>query len=253
MNVLIVEDETAAYESLVYLLNEIDPTINVLGNTESIEQTIHWLNEKDTPDLILMDIHLSDGAAFAIFEHIQVEVPIIFTTAYDEYAIEAFKVNSIDYLLKPIKQEELERALIKFKKWSKTDISEYLSKLAHLSAAPRYPDKLLIPLKDKLLPLSIKEISFFYTADKSTSIGLKDGDYLPYSKSLDVISSSLNPANYYRANKQFIVARHAVQNITVWFDSRLLLTLDRDTPERIYISKNKAADFKDWLINQSSS
>jgi len=250
MKVLIVEDETAAYESLVHVLKEIDPAIEVLGNTESISQTISWLNENVAPDLILMDIHLSDGSAFLIFNHIEIEIPIIFTTAYDEYAIEAFKVNSIDYLLKPIKKSELERALDKFKKWSHTDITEYLSKISQLAPTPHYQDKLLIPLKDKLLPVDLGDVSFFYTTDKNTSVGLKDGRILAYSRSLDHIFSSLNPANYYRANKQFIIARNAVENITVWFDSRLLVTLNRDVPERIYISKNKAAEFKDWLVNQ---
>lgn len=253
MKVLIVEDETAAYESLIHILKEIEPAIEILGNTESIEQTIHWLQNKAAPDLIFMDIHLSDGSAFLIFDHIEIEVPIIFTTAYDEYAIEAFKVNSIDYLLKPIKKSELERAITKFKKWSNADISEYLSKLTQLSSTPRFPDKFLIPIKDKLLPIDLGEVSFFYTTDKNTSIGLKDGNTHPYSKSLDTIFSSLNPTNYYRANKQFIISRQAVKNITIWFDSRLLITLDRDTPEPIYISKNKAADFKDWLTNRSSS
>ena len=110
MEILIVEDETAAYESLVGILRDIEPSIQVVGNTESVTQTINWLSNHNKPNLILMDIHLSDGSAFLIFENIKVEVPIIFTTAYDEYAIEAFKVNSIDYLLKPIKQEELDRA-----------------------------------------------------------------------------------------------------------------------------------------------
>lgn len=250
MNVLIVEDETAAYESLTQLLKEIDPTIQVLGNTESISQTIQWMSGNTAPDLILMDIHLSDGSAFMIFNHIEIDVPIIFTTAYDEYAIEAFKVNSIDYLLKPIKKNELERALDKFKKWSRIDIAEYISKVSQLSSIPRYQDKLLIPIKDKLLLIALQEVSFFYTSDKSTSVGLKDGRTLGYSRSLEHILSSLDPSNYYRANKQFIIARNAVENITVWFDNRLLVTLDRDVPERIYISKNKAVDFKEWLVNQ---
>ncbi|MCY4778573.1 LytTR family DNA-binding domain-containing protein [Sphingobacterium sp. UT-1RO-CII-1] len=253
MKVLIVEDETAAYDSLVHLLHEIDPTINIVGNTESVAQTIQWINKKPLLDLILMDIHLSDGSAFLTFDHIEVEVPIIFTTAYDAYAIDAFKVNSIDYLLKPIKKTELEQALAKFKKLSNNAITAYLERITQLSSASTYQDKLLIPAKDKLLPIDLKDVSFFYTTDKTTSIGLNNGERLPYSKSLDVIFSSLNPADFYRANKQFIIARRAVDNITVWFDSRLLIALDHDTPERIYISKNKAAEFKDWFINRPSS
>ncbi|WP_214227934.1 LytTR family DNA-binding domain-containing protein [Pedobacter sp. B4-66] len=250
MKILIVEDETAAYESLVEILNEIDPTIEVIGNTESISQTINWLNQRPLPDLILMDIHLSDGSAFLIFDHIEVEVPIIFTTAYDEYAIEAFKVNSIDYLLKPIKTNDLERSLQKFTKLSRTNILEYLSKVNQLAPTPRFTNKLLIPINDKLLPIDMQEVSFFYTTDKTTSIALSDGNTYSYPKTLEQIFPTLNPANFYRANKQYIISRNAVKNITVWFDSRLLITLDREVPERIYISKNKAADFKAWLVNE---
>lgn len=251
MKILIVEDETAAYESLLAILNEIDPSIEVIGNTESISQTINWLNGNTLPDLILMDIHLSDGSAFLIFDHIEIEIPIIFTTAYDEYAIEAFKVNSIDYLLKPIKTTELERALQKFSKLSRASSLEYSAKVKQLAPNQGYKSKLLIPVRDKLLPVDLQEVSFFYTTDKATSIGLVDGNTYNYSKTLEQIFSSLNPANFYRANKQFIIARNAVKNITVWFDSRLLVTLNRDVPEPIYISKNKAADFKEWLVNES--
>lgn len=251
MRILIVEDETAAYENLVDILAEIDPAIQIAGYTESISQTVHWLQNNPVPDLILMDIHLSDGSAFSIFKSIQLETPVIFTTAYDEYAIDAFKVNSIDYLLKPIKVEELRHALEKFKKWTRQDIKQYLSQMLHLQPATKYNDKLLIPLNDKLLPVGLNEISCFYTTDKNTRVYLKDGKYHPYCKTLDQITATLNPMDFIRANKQFIIARNSVRNITIWFDSRLLITLDIDPPERIYISKNKAAEFKAWLMNNA--
>lgn len=250
MKILIVEDETAAYDSLVEILHDIDPNIQIMGNTESVRQTIDWLGSNLEPDLILMDIHLSDGSSFLIFESLEIEIPIIFTTAYDEYAIEAFKVNSIDYLLKPIKTEELERAIQKFKKWTQPEMDEYLSRLAQLIPTKRYKEKMLIPVKDKLLPIDLQEVSYFYTTEKNTNIYLKNGNSYPYSKTLEQIFSTLNPENFYRANKQYIIARSSVKNITIWFDSRLLLTLDIDVPERIYISKNKAADFKAWLVNE---
>lgn len=250
MKILIVEDETAAYDSLVEILHDIDPNIQIMGNTESVRQTIDWLGSNPEPDLILMDIHLSDGSSFLIFESLEIETPIIFTTAYDEYAIEAFKVNSIDYLLKPIKTEELERAIQKFKKWTQPEMDEYLSRLVQLIPTKRYKEKMLIPVKDKLLPIDLQEVSYFYTTEKNTNIYLKNGNSYPYSKTLEQIFSTLNPENFYRANKQYIIARSSVKNITIWFDSRLLLTLDIDVPERIYISKNKAADFKAWLVNE---
>ncbi len=252
MRILIVEDETVAYENLVEILAEIDPSIEVVGNAESISQTIHWLQTHPIPDLILMDIHLSDGSAFSIFDNIEVQTPVIFTTAYDEYAIKAFKVNSVDYLLKPIKVEELAQALKKFSLFARTDVMQYLNQLSRLTqatATPKYKDKLLIPYKDKLLPVCVSEISCIYTTDKSTSIYLRDGNNYAYSKSLDQIIGTLDPADFIRANKQFIIARDSIQNLTIWFDGRLLVTLDIEPPERIYISKNKASEFKAWIVS----
>ena len=249
MKVLIVEDETAAYENLVDILTEIAPQITIAGNTESISQTIQWLQTKAMPDLILMDIHLSDGSAFSIFDSIPVETPIIFTTAYDEYAIDAFKVNSIDYLLKPIKTEELRQALDKFGKRTQIEVAQYLERTTQLTPTPRYKDKILIPIKDKLLPINIKDISCFYTTEKHTCVYLSNGVNYPYSKTLDLILASLNPTDFIRANKQFIIARNSVKDITTWFDSRLLVALNIETPEAIYISKNKASEFKAWIVS----
>lgn len=249
MRVLIVEDETAAYENLVDILKEVSRDIQISGNTESVTQTIHWLQSNPVPDLIFMDIHLSDGSAFAIFDKIELEIPIVFTTAYDRYAIEAFKVNSVDYLLKPVKVGDVKHALDKYSKLAHQDILQYLSQLTLLAPTSKYKDKLLIPYKDKLLPVGIEDISCFYTADKSTCVYLKSGTMYPYSKTLEQIMLSLNPADFIRANKQFIIARNSVTDITVWFDSRLLVTLDVEVPEHIYVSKNKASEFKSWVVN----
>jgi len=250
MKILIVEDETVACENLISILNEIDPSIEVIGNTESIRQTVLWLQTNPSPDLILMDIHLSDGSAFSIFDTIEVETPIIFTTAYDEYAIDAFKVNSVDYLLKPIKADELQRALYKLSKWTRTEVMQYLTRITQLNPVNRHKERILVPIKDKLIPVDLRDVSCFYTTDKTTRICLSNGDCYPYSKTLEQISTSLSPNDFFRANKQFIIARNAVKNITIWFDNRLLITLDIETPERIYISKNKAAEFKLWVVNE---
>ena len=250
MKILIVEDETAAYENLVDILAEIDLGVQITGYTESISQTVHWLQNNPYPDLILMDIHLSDGSAFSIFKAIQVETPVIFTTAYDEYAIDAFKVNSIDYLLKPIKVDELRNALEKFNKLKQPDILQYLSQLNRMDMKGKFRDKMLIPYKDQLLPVDLNDVSCFYTTEKSTKIYLQDGKCYPLCKTLDQVAVTLDPANFIRANKQFIVARNSVKNITIWFDSRLLITLHTEVPERIYVSKNKAAEFKAWITNE---
>lgn len=252
MNVLIVEDESAAFENLSAMLAQVSPGIQVVGNTESVSQTVKWLRSNPAPDLLFMDIHLSDGLAFAIFEQMTVEVPIVFTTAYDKYAIEAFKLNSIDYLLKPIKECELRRALEKFSRWTRPDMEQLLERISQMSNAglgQHYNSRILIPYKDKLLPVELDNVACFYTTDKNTSIILRDGKSYPYSKTLDQIMQTLDPLRFTRANKQFIVARHSIQNLTIWFDSRLLVKLDVDTPERIYVSKNKAAEFKQWMVS----
>ncbi|WP_085535340.1 LytR/AlgR family response regulator transcription factor [Massilibacteroides vaginae] len=248
MKVLIVEDETTAYENIVDMLFEIDPLIEVLGNTESVTQTVAWLQLNPAPDLILMDIHLSDGSAFSIFDHIEIETPIIFTTAYDEYAIDAFKVNSIDYLLKPIKISNFKQALNKFSKLTSVDVLQYLSQLTKLAPQVVYEDKILLPFRDKLLPIDLHDVSFIYTTGKQTTLYLKNGDKYLYSKSLEQIIRTLNPADFFRANKQFIISRESVKNITIWFDSRLLITLDIEAPERLYVSKNKASEFRTWMV-----
>lgn len=248
MKVLIVEDETAAADNLQEMLHEIDPTIEVLGNTESVQQTMRWLQQNVMPDLIFMDIHLSDGSSFAIFKQMEVETPIIFTTAYDQYAIDAFKVNSIDYLLKPIKEQELRQALLKFSKLSQQDTDHYLQLLKQLTAEQEYKSRLLIPYRDKLLPVEVKDILCIYSTNKNTEVYAKNGHRYSCNTSLDQLMSQLNPNEFIRANKQFIVARSAITNITIWFDSRLLINVCVEVPERIYVSKNRAAEFKAWIV-----
>ena len=249
MRVLIVEDETSAYINLKKILEEVDNTIEIAKNTESVKQTVKWLENNVAPDLIFMDIHLSDGSAFNIFNLITVDAPIVFTTAYDEYAIEAFKVNSIDYLMKPIEKSEVKRALDKYRKLNGHDLVKYISQLSQLIPPERYPEKLLIPVNDKLIQVALNEVACFYTTDNSTQIMLLDGQKFSYNKSLDSIVNTVDPSLFFRANKQFVIAKKHISDITIWFDNRLLISLMVETPERIYISKNKAALFKQWMIS----
>ncbi|OJV81805.1 MAG: DNA-binding response regulator [Bacteroidia bacterium 44-10] len=248
MKVLIVEDETVAVDNLRTILADLAPEIEIAGITESVSQTVRWLGKNHPPDLIFMDIHLSDGSAFNIFSAVTVEIPIIFITAYDEYAIEAFRVNSIDYILKPIDPVYLKRALDKYHKLGRTEIYRYLSKMPDLTLVQGYPERLLIPINDKLLPVSLGQVSCFYTSSDDTKVFMRNGKSYPYRKTLDSIMSTLNPKEFFRANKQFIVAKKSVKDITIWFDNRLLLTLDTAIPERIYVSKNRASEFRQWIV-----
>lgn len=247
MRVLIVEDETAACENLADALHAMDPAIEIAGNTESVGQTEAWLRNNPQPDLIFMDIRLSDGSAFLLFDRIRVETPIVFTTAYDRYAVEAFRVNSLDYLLKPIKPEELRRALEKFRHWIPGDMAGYLARLAALAPKAGCRDTLLVPVRDKLLPVALDAVACFHTTDRQTQIILKDGTRYAYAKTLEQTMALLDPKRFARANKQFVVARDSVREIVVWFDSRLLVKLSVETPEPIYVSKNRAQEFKAWM------
>ena len=258
MKVLIIEDETAASENLIAMLQEIDNEIEVLKVLESVQQTVRWLSSNPAPDLIFMDIHLSDGSAFTLFQEIEVTVPIVFTTAYDQYALEAFTVNSIDYLLKPIKTSELERALEKYKRWTHNDVMNYLQRMMKIKPSGTslrsgaggttdYTTSLLVPVKDKLVPVSMDDVACIYSTDRKTQIYLKSGEVMFYNRSLDSIIVGLDPTRFFRANKQYIVARDCVKEIVIWFDSRLLLKMPIELPEPLFVSKNKAAEFKNWM------
>ena len=257
MRVLIVEDETSSYKNLLSILGEVAPDIEVAGNTESVAETVHWLDTNPRPDLIFMDIHLSDDSAFAIFSQTEVDVPIVFTTAYDQYALDAFQVNSIDYLLKPIKAKDVQRAIDKFCRLSRIELSAYLSRMGSLAPATQqqepatetqWQSRLLIPYRDTLLPVDVVDISYIYSTEKATAICLNSGEMVYCHKSLESILSKLNPHQFFRANKQFAVNRNSVGKITVWYDSRLLVTLNTPTPERLFVSKNRAAEFKQWMV-----
>lgn len=253
MKVLVIEDETAASENLVAMLHEIDSEIEVLKVLESVQQTVRWLSSNPAPDLIFMDIHLSDGLAFTLFQEIEVTTPIVFTTAYDQYALDAFTVNSIDYLLKPIKSAELSRALDKFKRWTNTDLMDYIQRMMKMgpnrSETGGYVSSLLVPVRDKLVPVSLDDIACIYSTGRKTQLFLKNAQTVTYNKSLDSIMSSLNPNKFYRANKQYIVSRSAIKEIVIWFDSRLLVNIPIELPEPLFVSKNKASEFKGWMMN----
>ena len=246
MRVLIVEDETAAVDNLECLLYKVDHTIEIAAVTESVEKTEQWLMQNHA-DLIFMDIHLSDGSAFSLFDHIEVSTPIIFTTAYDQYALDAFKVNSIDYLLKPIRQSDLERALEKFKRLTASDLTNYLSRINLLTEKPKYQSRILVTVKDKIIPLAVADIACIYSTDRKTEIITTAEATYTYNKPLDAMIKNLDPTVFFRANKQFIINRNQIAEITVWFDSRLRLLLTAETPEEIYISKNRVSEFKSWL------
>lgn len=246
MKALIIEDETAAATNLKALLQEIDPSVEIVGVIDTVVESIHWIRSNPLPDLVFMDIHLADGQAFKIFEQVDISCPIIFTTAYDRYALEAFKVNSIDYILKPIKPEELQRAFEKFQRLSGNEVAAYVEQTHQFISARAH--SFLIPFRDKLVPLTSDEIAYFYTADEKVSVVTLDERVFPMDKSLDTLMVLLPETDFYRANRQHIVSRRAIRDLSVWFGSRLSLNLSVKTSERIIISKARVPEFKRWFI-----
>jgi two-component system LytT family response regulator len=249
MNALIIEDEELAARNLTNILKEIG-TINAITILESIADTVEWFEVNDLPDLVFMDIHLADGSAFEIFKMIRIDCPIIFTTAYDEYALQAFKVNSIDYLLKPIMLADVKKALDKLKAVSgnnsqSTDLSKLL---AMIKPPAEYKTHFLVSQKgDKLVPLKTSEIAYISIETGIVRAIDYKGKAFVMENTLDELATMLNPKEFFRANRQFIIARNAIKDIDLWFNSRLSVNLIVSTPEKILISKVRIPVFKDWF------
>lgn len=246
MKALLIEDETAAAQNLRAILRQVAPDMVILDTLESVEETIAWLRANPQPDLLFMDIHLADGESFRIFRAVEITAPVIFTTAYDQYALEAFKVSSIDYLLKPINAADVGRALEKLRRLTGNERREYGTRVKEL-AAKRQEDTFLVHVRDKIIPLRREQIAYCYTSnEKVTACGF-DGTVYPLDKTLEALQALLPDQDFFRANRQFIVSRKAVREIVVWFGSRLALNLVVPTPERIVISKARVPEFKAWL------
>lgn len=262
MKTVIIEDEKAAVRNLTSLLNEVKPEAEIIATLDSINSTIEWFDIHPMPELVFMDIHLADGSAFEIFDHISITCPIIFTTAYDEYALRAFKVNSIDYLLKPIGKEDIEHAFEKLDNLQDTipengsrreNKEEELLHLIHsLKKQENYKTHFLIPIKgDKLLPVSIDMIQLFYIKDCQVKAVLADGVEYNFSLTLDELVDCLNPSLFFRVNRQFLISREAIKDIDLWFNSRLSINLRHSRmTEKILVSKARVAEFKEWFSSK---
>lgn len=247
MKVIVIEDEVAAYQNIRNLLYQADRTIEILANFDTVAASVDWFRTHEPPDLVFMDIQLADGSSFNIFECVTIDAPIIFTTAYDEHAIQAFRVNSIDYILKPITLESIRTALGKFERMNRLSLLKTGRNMEQILAPTAHLQRMLIPIKDRILPIKIDQIAYFYNTDGDTALVTIENAVYNLDKSLDAIMGKVNPADFFRANRQFVIAKEVIESITVWFDNRLLIRLAVSTPEDIYISKNKAVEFKRWF------
>jgi two-component system response regulator LytT len=254
MKAVIVEDEYVAAKSLERLIDKVDDSISIIAVLQSVEESVEWFSANPPPDVVFMDIHLADGDSFAIFDKTEIRCPIIFTTAYDEYALKAFEVNSVDYLLKPINKKSLSKALDKLSVFSfkdnNADLAEKIASSIRKSKSS-HKKHFLIPYKDKLIPLAVEEIAFIYTEYKMARIVCFDKQTYTMDASLDELHKQLNPSLFFRANRQYIVSHRAITDLTVWFGGRLSVNLSVETPERIIVSRARSSDFKKWYTGNS--
>ena len=249
MNVLIIEDEDLAADRLENMLVEVEPGINVQAKIGSVKDSVTWLSTH-TSDLIFVDIQLSDGLSFSIFEQIQISSPLIFTTAYDQYAIEAFKHNSISYLLKPIRKDELRESLQKFERFrTGFGIDFDLLRSIYEGEKPDYKKRFLISVGQKLKKVEVNDIAYFYAMEKSVFCRTFGDRVMPIDHSLDSLEDLLNPEKFFRINRKYIVNMDSIDQMVLWSRSRIKLDLNPEIKddEGSIVSISRTSDFKKWM------
>jgi DNA-binding LytR/AlgR family response regulator len=250
MKVLLIEDESHAVKRLSALLKEIDPDLDIVGSLDSIASSVKWLEENGCPDLLFLDIHLADGNSFLIFEQTKITCPIIFATAYDEFAIQAFKVNSIDYLLKPIEKSDLERSLEKLKAFSSSfqhkeeTIFEVIKTLKE--GKREYKQRFLVKIADRLLPIHVDQTHYFLAEDKLVFLQTGEKKY-PIDFTLDQLEEVLDPKTFFRINRKLLGHVQCIQKIFYHLNGKLKVDISPLTKEEVFVSRERAAEFKNWL------
>lgn len=251
MKIVILEDEPATLRQIKSFISDYSPAFEVVKTAASVKEAVSWFSKEATGyDLIFMDIRLSDGLSFEIFDHVKINSPVIFLTAYDNYALEAFQTNGIAYLLKPLDPDQLAKAFEKHKlltgnqKEAQVEIgriiNEYLEKKT-------YRKSLLIHHRDRLIPLSVQDISWINSENELTHLKTQSGQTYNLDQTLDGLMDELDPAQFYRANRQFIINKSAVKEVHFYFNGRLSLDLISPPDDRILISKAKSGEFKSWM------
>ncbi len=269
MNVLIIEDEELAVRKLTKLLQDVDGSIQIVGTAASVRASVAWLQsnpagQPTAPDLIMMDIELADGQSFEIFEQTTVSAPVIFTTSYDEYALKAFKVNSIDYLLKPIKRHELEASLHKYRQTranpmdteasqaqlaglGQVNIDALVQQLRQHVQPLDYRRRFLVKHLQQWVPVEVSDIAYFYSEEGVSLFRTKTNLKFSVDYTLDELEAMLDPSVFFRANRQFIIAIETVQQIHPYFNNKLKLTLKPTPDDEVLVSRERATDFKKWM------
>lgn len=251
MTVLIIEDEPQAAQRMEKLVKELVPGADVLGHIDTVKKAVQWFTSNPPPALTLMDVQLADGISFEIFEQCDVKSPVIFTTAYDEYALKAFKVNSIDYILKPVDKDELAAALAKFRNLMRGE-PETKALLDNLGEAMRmltrkYKTRFVIKVGEHLRTIEVDTILFFYSQDKITFCCTADNRNIILDFTLEQIEEMINPEKFFRINRKFLVSASSISDIIHYTNSRLKLVLKNSSDSDIIVARERVQEFKEWL------
>jgi len=254
MKILIIEDEPATARHTRKMLEEIDPEVTVLAILDSIESTVKWFRSHSEPDLLLLDIHLADGSSFEIFKEIDINCPVIFATAYDQYAIQAFMVNSIDYLLKPISKEALTRSLKKYRNLKPTATEQTIDyqKLAIILSQKSAEQlrRVMIRYGETIKAIDIKDIAYFQTIEKNVFLRTFDNKSYPVDFSMDELEHKLDAERWFRINRQFIISFESIDKMTAYSKSRIKITLLPPCADESISSTERSGDFKLWLAGK---
>lgn len=252
MNIVIIEDEVIAAERLLSSIKKIEENVHLLAQPDSVKSSIAFLeSNKEKIDLMFLDIQLADGLSFEIFDKVSVSCPVIFTTAYDQYAIKAFKLTSIDYLLKPIKKEELKDAIHKYKLYFEKPMDINSKILAVQDVISKSLQKrIVVKYGHTIKAIEISDVAYFYTRQKVTFMTMKNGEILPIDENLDELEKILNPKEFFRINRQCIVCFGSIENMYTYTKSRVKLILKPIIEEEIIVSTERSSDFKSWLLGK---
>lgn len=252
MNIVIIEDEVVAADRLLASIKKIQEDVHLLAQPDSVKSSIAFLESNTVKiDLMFLDIQLADGLSFEIFDKVKVDCPVIFTTAYDQYAIKAFKLTSIDYLLKPIKKEELRAAIEKFKMYfdKSFDINSKISAVQDV-IQKSLQKRIVVKYGHTIKAIDITEVSYFYTRQKVTFMTMKNAEVLPIDENLDELEKILNPKDFFRINRQCILSFGAIDNMYTYTKSRVKIILKPIIEEEIIVSTERSSDFKSWLLGK---
>ncbi len=247
MNIVIIEDEHLAYQRMAKIIKEIAPSTQILAHHDTVDAARDWFAQNPHPDLLLLDVQLSDGTAFDLLKAVDINCPIIFTTAYDQYAIDAFATTSIDYLLKPIKKADLENALQKMKKMQQMFQPAANDKKGQQT---EYKRRFVIRFGEHIKSLAVEDIAYCYSENKNTYARDKEGRSYPLDHNLDTLEEILNPSDFFRINRQYIVTLKAINEMRTYSKARVLVKLHPSVKETPVVSSERAADFKKWLAGE---